>query len=446
MSSEKDQQRTGSLPDRPRLRRVESFPVSQADGQTLFALRDPEGFSETVALPYQAAVVASLLDGSRTIGEIRADFEGRLGHTVSLADVEKVVRDLDERDYLDTERFRNRWKRAIELYLNARVRPAAHAGRAYPADAAALRKQIAELLANDQNQGTAPREETKADCTAVAGAPAEAGARGTLCGVLSPHVDLRRGGVSIAWACQKLLDETDADLFVVLGTAHNPMRQLFAATKKDFATPLGNVHTDRKFVARLAARMSAGQRGDDLNLMADELAHRQEHSIEFPIVLLQSLLGGKRSFQIVPILVGSFHEFVTDQTSPKDDPRVATLIAALRATVAEHEGRVCYLASGDLAHVGQRFGDREFLDADRLAEQSRHDRELLNAARDADAEQFFRRIAASGDRDRVCGLSPTYVMLEAAQPTQGEVLRYDQAVELDGTGCVSFASAAFYRD
>jgi hypothetical protein len=35
-------------------------------------------------------------------------------------------------------------------------------------------------------------------------------------------------------------------------------------------------------------------------------------------------------------------------------------------------------------------------------------------------------------------------MLEVARPKRGELLKYDQAVELDGTACVSFASAAFY--
>ena len=35
-------------------------------------------------------------------------------------------------------------------------------------------------------------------------------------------------------------------------------------------------------------------------------------------------------------------------------------------------------------------------------------------------------------------------MLRVTQPKRGELLRYDQAVELDGTSCVSFASLAFY--
>ena len=36
-------------------------------------------------------------------------------------------------------------------------------------------------------------------------------------------------------------------------------------------------------------------------------------------------------------------------------------------------------------------------------------------------------------------------MLQVMQPKRGELLHYDQAVELDGTSCVSFASAGVLR-
>ncbi|MGD9719607.1 MAG: AmmeMemoRadiSam system protein B [Pirellulales bacterium] len=432
-----------SLPERPRLRRVEGFPVSQPSGETLFALRDPEGFSGSIVLPYQAAVLVSLMDGNRTLADLCAALKERLGHDVAAQDVEQVVRDLDQRFYLDNARFRARWKREIETYLNLRVRPAAHAGGGYPADPDELRRQLGELVSRaGEANGNAAVPTAVEDVTA--GSDDSAASTRRLCAVLSPHMDFRRGGLSLAWAQQKIVEQSDAELFVILGTGHNPMRQLFAATKKDFATPLGTVETDRKFVARLAARAAALAGDGELNLLADELAHRQEHSIEFQVVMLQYLLGGKRPLAIVPILVGSFHEFVAQHASPADSPQVKAFVQALRETVAADGRRTCYISSGDLAHIGQRFGDRQFLDAARLQEQTARDRTFLEAACRADADALVQLIAAHHDRDRVCGLSPTYTMLAAARPTSGELLRYDQAVELDGTSCVSFASAAFY--
>ncbi len=263
--------------------------------------------------------------------------------------------------------------------------------------------------------------------------------------MLSPHIDLHRGGPAFAWAYKRIVEETDADLFVIFGTAHNPMRNLFSVTRKHFETPLGTVETDRAFVSQLAAKLVGAQGGQELNLFADELAHRQEHSIEFQAVFLQYLLGDRRPFKIVPVLTGSFHEFVAGNRSPTDSAQVSAFVTAMRQTAAQHGGKICYISGGDLAHIGQRFGDRAFLDAARLKDQAENDRELLAAACRCDSDAFFRHVASQQDRNRICGLSPTYTMLEVMRPQRGELLRYDQAVELDGTACVSFASLAFYR-
>ncbi len=56
------------------------------------------------------------------------------------------------------------------------------------------------------------------------------------------------------------------------------------------------------------------------DLFDDELTHRTEHSIEFQVVFLQYLLGGRRDFTIVPILVGSFHDLMERGIDPIAGP------------------------------------------------------------------------------------------------------------------------------
>ncbi len=419
--------------DQPRLRPVESFPVSQPGGEVAFALRDPEGFAGSILLPHAAATLASWMDGTRTCADLQLEFQRKFSLKIELQVIEQLMRDLDARWFLDNDRFRSRWKAEIERYLNSPSRPAAHAGSAYADREDRLREQLGKLFAGEKGPGVP--------------APGGAGAGAArLCGVLSPHIDLHRGGSTFAWAYKRLVEETDADIFVIFGTAHNPMRSLFSVTKKNFETPLGTVQTDRKFIAKLAANLSAMPGAGELNLFADELAHRQEHSIEFQAIFLQYLLVDRRPFTIVPVLTGSFHPFIAGKTSPAESPQVRAFVEAMQKTAADYAGRVCYISSGDLAHIGQRFGDREFLNATRLTEQAEHDRALLEAACRPDADSFFGQIAAQSDRHRICGLSPTYTLLKVTQPKRGELLKYDQAVELDGTACVSFASAAFYND
>jgi len=419
-----------ALLEQPRLRPLESFPVEQPDGETLFALRDPDNFAGSIVLPYAAAVVCSLMDGTRSLSEIQGDFAQKFGQPLALGDLERLIAQLDERYFLDSDRFRARWKAEITHYLNSPVRAAAHAGGAYAEDPGQLKDELAAMFT-----------------TGGPGLPAEQPrtTNSRLCGVLSPHIDFRRGGSTFAWAYKKLVEESDADLFVIFGTAHNLMRNLFSVSRKDFETPLGIVETDRKFAARLSGILASTPGGAELNLAADELAHRTEHSIEFQAVFLQYLLGGRRPFQIVPVLTGSFHELVSSGSSPAESPQVGAFVSAMRKAVAEHPGKVCYISSGDLAHLGRRFGDAKLLDQARLEEQSVDDLKLLDAACRVDAEAFFQHVAGQGDRNRICGLSPTYTLLAAARPARGEFLKYSQAVEPDGTSCVSFASLAFYE-
>jgi MEMO1 family protein len=263
--------------------------------------------------------------------------------------------------------------------------------------------------------------------------------------LIAPHIDPNRGGRAYAWAYKQVAEQSDADLFVILGTAHNPLAEQFCVARKDFWTPLGTVPTDRRFVDRMTAHLASSVAGRRLDLSADEAAHRFEHSIEFQAVLLQYVLGGRRDFRIVPVLIASFQDFIDAGSPPDESLDVQSFLSAVLAAAGEHRGAVCYIAAADLAHVGQRFGDPWTLDARRLAEQSADDRTLLELACRRDSAGFFEHAARQRDSRRICGLSPIYVLLSLVQGAKGELLCYDQATEPDGSSCVSFASVAFWR-
>jgi hypothetical protein len=415
--------------DRPRLRPVESFPVHQGDGEVLFALRDPDGFASSVLLPYPAAVLASLMDGSRTHEELREEYFHRFGRPLERDDLAALLSQLDDRWLLDSDRFRIYWKAEVTGFLNSSVRPAAHAGRAYPGDPGQLRLQLDADLAAEPD-----------DAPSSADSPP-----GQLCGLLSPHVDLRRAGPCLAQAYRRVARHSPAELFVLLGTAHHRMSEPFSLTRKDFETPLGRIETDQRFVNRLRGALAAEPGGRQCDLLANELAHRPEHALEFQVLWLQHVLGDRRPLRIVPILVGSFGGLITAGSSPSESPPVAAFITALRAVLAEETAPYCLVGSVDLAHVGQRYGDHALLAPADLQAQTAADRRLLDWVVRADARGMFDQVAREQDRRRICGLAPAYTLLEVLRPRQGELLKYGQAVEPDGTSCVTFASVAFSR-
>jgi AmmeMemoRadiSam system protein B len=415
---------------RPILRALEVIPIG-TEKDLAFALRDPDGFGETVVVPYAAAILATLMNGQRTLAEIQVAFKRQIGAQVALTDLQRLVADLEEAYLLDSPRFAAYRQKQIDDYLRSPVRPAAHAGSSYANDPAVLRAELDALFT--AKGGPGPID------------PAAQPDGRQLCAAVSPHIDLHRGGVTFAWAYRRIVEQSEADLFVIFGTAHGPMRQLFSVCRKDFDTPLGVVQTDQGFIDRLSKHLDSSLAGQQIDLFEDQLAHRHEHSIEFQAMFLQYVLGGKRDFRIVPILVGSFQPFMEESSEPDDSPEFISLVAALRSAAQEHSGRVCYISGADLAHIGIRFGDEEPLDEARLTEQSADDRQLLEAVCRGDAAALFRHVADNGDRNRICGLAPTYTLLQVVEPARGELLRYDQAVEPDGSSCVSFASVALYR-
>jgi AmmeMemoRadiSam system protein B len=253
-----------------------------------------------------------------------------------------------------------------------------------------------------------------------------------------PHIDYARGGHSFAFAFKEVYERTHASLFVIVGTSHLS-RHRFTLTRKHFQTPLGVVPTDQAYIDRLVARYGPGLFDDEIQ------AHLPEWSIELEVVFLQYLYEGKRPIRIVPLVVGSFHDCVLSGREPRGCDDVGRMVEALRAAERDTAEPVCYLISGDLAHLGPKFDDPLPVHPAWLAQSRRQDEALLARAQAGDPAGYFRVIAAEGDQRRICGLPPTYTVLEAVRPSGGKLLHYEQYVHPRGAESVSFASAAFYR-
>jgi MEMO1 family protein len=388
-------------------------------------LQDPAGVvPQPFLLPLDGfAHVVRHFDGRSTLGEIQARVLRETGQFLAMKQLEDLVRRLDEAMVLDGPAF----AMFHEQYRQSGRRPAALAGRSYAATLRSLRAQLDQFFVG---HGGAGEPSIDGDGAATA---ASAGFRG----ILSPHIDFQRGGPVYTWSYRELVERTDARTFVILGVAHQYCRRRFALTCKDFETPLGVVPTDRAFVDGLADL--AGR-----DLFDDELSHRTEHSIEFQVVFLQYLLGGRRDFTIVPILVGSFHDLMERGIDPIDDPDVKRFIDAMRTVEAGQGRKVAYIGGIDLCHVGPEFGDSSPVDPPLQETIRKFDGEMLDRAAAGDAEGWFRTAGAVGNRWRVCGLAATYTFLHAIGPARGKLLKYDQALDDRRTCCVSFAGMAFH--
>lgn len=401
------------VPEFPRLRPLMLMPVRDGERE-LLVVNDPLGVIEgQPVLAMEALALMQLFDGRTSIHDItaalmRENKDIRMGHMVR-----DFVGQLDQMLMLESPRFEAAYQALRDAYHPLEIRHAVFAGRSYPAEPEQLQQYLDAQFA--------AASERKAAEVSAAGATT-----GLPRAVMIPHLDPRRTGATIAQGILPLGDSSGPPLrVVVLGTGHSLFDDLHALTRKHYDTPLGRVQTDTAFVDALAARL-----GNDA--YRGELAHREEHSIEFAALYLRHRLGPR--VKIVPVLVGGFHHLVEDGKTPTDDPGFAALMTALRETAAEQKGDTVYLASVDFSHIGPRFGDPS-VDERTTDEVKEKDQAAIAAARNADAAAWFDAIASHQDSTRICGFAPTYLMLDAmkAAPARGRLLHYEQSAEPDTT-------------
>jgi AmmeMemoRadiSam system protein B len=392
--------------DRPRLVPLEPRQVSLEGGATAFALHDPLGVLEGTAVVSPAAYwVLAHLDGSRTVSAVVAALL-EAGVRVSPADVDRVVEQARAAGLVHGPTYDRKRARVVASF-RAGPRAPVCAGGAYPDDPRDLDAMLAGFFAHPEGPG--------------ARTPGLGGRDLRL--LVAPHIDFLRGGPSYAHA-YGALDGCAADLFVILGTAHASPPHLFTLTRQPFATPLGEVPVDRAAADALVAALGEEE------LLADELVHVGEHSVEFQVVWLRWLLG-PRPFTILPVLCSSISHLA--------DPDAATrpfLEALAKATAGRH---VCFVAGADLAHAGPMYGDDAPVSRAALDGLGAEDLRTLAFLERGDAPGFHRDAIVDDARRRLCGVAPIYAAMRAAG-RGGRLLHHGQW--WDGADSVSFCAAA----
>jgi hypothetical protein len=256
-----------------------------------------------------------------------------------------------------------------------------------------------------------------------------------ICGLIAPHIDIRRGGPCFAWSYAELMKGSAATTFVVLGISHAQTRRCFVLTDKDFATPLGKVPADRDFIRSVSGHCTA-------DFFEDELVHRKEHSVEFQALFLRFLFPKNEDIRIVPVLC-SFNDEIYAKT-PQDNFEFVEFIAALGEMLERRGEQALCIASVDLSHLGRQFGQDLTISRDLLSWAKEQDMDMIQHILEGEAEKFFFLIKKENDRRNVCGVPAIYSLLKLIDARSGKLLKYDQSVDSANQSLVTFMSAVFY--
>lgn len=398
---------------KPKLRPVDARLI-EYQGQPVLLLRDLLGLSDQyVLVPQQLIPLLQLCDGSRDVDDLRVGVGLQTGIWLSAAEVDHVLSSLDNALLLDNEHFATAYREALDEYRQAPHRAPSCAGSAYPADAGALQRMLQRFW---DEVGDVP--------------PLAAGQ-----GLISPHIDYARGGPIYARVWKRAAEiARAAEVVVILGTDHKGYPGRLTLTRQDYASPLGVLPTAQDVVDAVAEALGPDE------VFADELHHKDEHSVELAAVWLQFVREG-RPVDLVPVLCGSFHEFMEDGMTPAGDPKLAAAVTAIRQATAGR--RTLYVAAGDLAHMGPAF-EGEPLDAVAYATIRNDDEAMLNPVLRGDPNGFFEVIRHDKNARNVCGVSSIYLALQLMGHQPGELVGYDRCpADNHNTSMVSICGVVF---
>ena len=405
----------------PRLRPFLDLQPLAMDGERFLLLRDQTGVAANpIVLPLALVPLVSQFDGSHSLDELQDAWE-EFGVTEDF--LATLIEELDRGFFLESPRFEEERIRLEGEFRATPVRSMSHVGVSYPEATA----DVDQLIARYQQE---------AGIAATLPDPGD-----DVLALISPHIDYQRGWKTYAKGYQALARIAVPDIVFLIGTTHQPAEGIFHLTKKAFRTPFGDLPAADEVIDDLAQRFGPERS------YREEFLHKSEHSLELQLPFLGARFRGALP-RIVPILVGSFYQYLHFEREPADSGEARDFIDALTAVVrnARSAGkRILFYGGVDLSHVGMFFGDAEPVAPKGLDRLRVRDRALLDAALACDARRLFQQVAEDRDAQRVCGFPSIYTMLAVLRnlgvSSIGKLVDYDQAVNRENDCIVSFASA-----
>ncbi|WP_340105864.1 AmmeMemoRadiSam system protein B [Rhodohalobacter sp. 8-1] len=397
----------------PVRRDLQIIPVED-NGRDLLLFYDTMKISEPgFALDRSVEPILSLLDGRKTLRQLTAYF----GEDVAEDNILSFIKMLDKQLLLESDYFRKKAENIELKFEDSDIRRPALADSIYPSDPSEYSAFIDNLLKKASDETNAFNTEPKK-------------------ALYAPHIDLRVGATQYAEAFSTL-KVLQPKRVVILATSHYSgyYPQLYTGfpyvgSTKSFEVPGRTFKTDQTAINYLS------DFGSEIGFTTRDRAHRIEHSIETHLLFAGHLWP--HDFEIVPILVGGI-----DEIFYKQDGEMGTKISAFSDALRVLDtDDTFYLISGDLSHIGKKFGDSVPASSMRSTVES-FDKTFMHAAVENNSEKMITHISEDYDPYRVCGFPPLYTFMQSFPDLKGRSLNYHWWDEQERESAVSFGSIAY---
>jgi AmmeMemoRadiSam system protein B len=410
----------------PSIRRdLQLIPI-QDNGQSYIYFYDSMGYATPdFALDSSAGAIINLMDGRKSIEDLRPF----LGDGITTDQLLEYIQFLDKNRVLHSEYFQQHSAYLEQQYEQSDIHQSATAGFSYPKKPEALKKYLHENFARANYW---KNESAISD-------------RNTIRALYAPHIDPRVGLESYAEAFSAI-SHLRPKRVVILATSHyaglHPEvygETPFIISSKDFDLPLGTIKTDKQGIRELLDKH--GENETDAGITDRDRAHRMEHSIELHLLFLSYLWD--HDFKIIPILVSSLEEVLYMKKGHRGQQleNFAKLINGKYGMDRE----TLFLISGDLSHIGKKFGDdqpAQYL----FKEVKAFDRQFMDHASHSRHSKLRELMSESYDPYRICGFPPLYTFLKCMPKLKGDIINYDLWHEEERESAVSFGSILYHEE
>ena len=398
----------------PELRRdLQLIPVSD-NGRELLYFHDALGYTpDDFALHSAVKPLLTLFNGRYRI----SDLLQQPGNEIKEEDLEGFINLLDQANVLNTPSFEQRVEEIERGFETRTIREPALSGFSYPENPDRLKESLEKQFAHSKQTGG-----NGSDYRAL----------------FAPHIDMRVGSKEYVDSFSKLRGLKPKKV-LILATSHYAgyygsfyEGTPFIGSLKSYQIPGRVFKTDQRILNRL--NRNSGINGFTLS----DRAHRVEHSIETHLIYLSAIWD--HEFEIIPILVGGLDELF--YLNSGDLAEKTDRFAAELRSIFQSEEDLFTLISGDISHVGKKFGD-SVAASDMKESVTKRDRQFMDTATNGSPDQMLDLLSEDVDSTRICGFPPLYIFLKAAQCKRGELINYRWWDETERESAVSYGSILY---
>ncbi len=315
-----------SAPVPPVRRELQLIPVKNNGERLLYFHDSLEYMPPNFALDQRVEPVLTLLNGNLSCNQISE----MLNNQIKATEVLNFAQLLDESRVLYSQFYKSFSNQTEVDFEKNKIRPPAFSGDSYPSESDDLIAFLEGIFSEVSSNG-------KISHTPKA--------------LYAPHIDLKVGSKQYAEAFH-LIKHLRPKRVVVLATSHYSGYYKsqyddfpFIGTEKTFQLP------GRVFKPELDAIRHFKKSSPKNGFTTLDRAHRIEHSIELHLLFAGAIWP--HEFEIVPILIGSLDELYYHPSG--ELAKKCDLFSQQLQEIDDPE--TFFLISGELSHVGKKFGD-----------------------------------------------------------------------------------------